>query len=177
MLTGQDILHELYDKGKYSDLKEYKETKGKQIVLDFYPSQRVDGMQRREIIVGRKVIETFNNRDDFLVYRSATFDPTSKDETTKIFDGVTHTPLKKMTQKYEKNPSLPGDSCLARIAFLLDQRKIDVNFHRDEGHISNSTRLYSKEGKTKGYQADPLSKKPTPQELFEDFQKYDVKVK
>jgi hypothetical protein len=38
--------------------------------------------------------------------------------------------------------------------------------------IAASSRIYTKEGKTKGFQADPFSKKPTDSELYADYQKF-----
>ena len=47
-----------------------------------------------------------------------------------------------------------------------------MKYHRDKDRITNSTRVYTKEGKTRGFQADPFAKKPSPQELFDDYQRF-----
>ncbi len=42
-------------------------------VFNFYSAARLDGLVRREELEGRKIIETFANRKDRMVYRSATY--------------------------------------------------------------------------------------------------------
>jgi hypothetical protein len=57
--------------------------------------------------------------------------------------------------------------------FIPFLSKIDVLFQQDEGRITRSSRTYTKEGKTRGFQADPFARsKPTAQELYEDYQKF-----
>ena len=73
-----------------------------------------------------------------------------KDESvTKISDGRKPEAVRKMTQKYAKNPNVPAAKDVWRIAFHLDQRKTEVRgiepptlrcsyhdqvfFHRAEG--------------------------------------------
>ena len=42
-------------------------------VFNFYSAARLDGLVRREELEGKKIIETFANRKDRMVYRSATY--------------------------------------------------------------------------------------------------------
>ena len=46
--------------------------------MRFHPSTRLDGLLKRVVLEGKKVIEFYEGRDDNLIYRSATFDATIK---------------------------------------------------------------------------------------------------
>jgi hypothetical protein len=45
---------------------------GKHRVMEFYTAARLDGLERREEIIGEKVVESFAERDDNMTWRSAT---------------------------------------------------------------------------------------------------------
>jgi len=47
-----------------------------------------------------------------------------------------------------------------------------IRYHLGEGRISSSTRVYTKDGKAKGFQVDPFHGKPTPRQLYEDYQRF-----
>jgi hypothetical protein len=64
-------VHEFYGPGRVPEaLKERIEVTGRSRVLLFYTSARVDGLERREEVLGEKSTEYFVDRDDHLVYRS-----------------------------------------------------------------------------------------------------------
>lgn len=82
-------------------------------------------------------------------------------------------PLRKVALKFSRDEKIENaDRDVEKISFLLDERKIRVLYHRDRGRVTSASRLYSKDGKIKGFQADPFSKKPSPQELLDDFQRF-----
>lgn len=64
--------HEIFGKGRPSELKDHILFEGSRI-LTFYVDCRVDGMVKRELLFGKKIVERFEGRDDHMIYRSATF--------------------------------------------------------------------------------------------------------
>ncbi len=68
----------MFDKGRPYDLKDHIYIEGTKREMHFYPTTRLDGLVKREILLGKKVIEIYEGRDDRLVYRSATFGIDSK---------------------------------------------------------------------------------------------------
>lgn len=42
---------------------------------EYYAAARLDYLVRKEEIIGVKAIETYSDRPDFLIYRSATYGP------------------------------------------------------------------------------------------------------
>merc|ERR1719335_382679 len=58
-------------------LKELREINAVNRELVFYPS-RLDGLVRSVEMIGRKVFEHFEDRDDRLIYHSVTLDPTQQ---------------------------------------------------------------------------------------------------
>ena len=43
-------------------------------ILEFYPKSRLDGLVRREEVVGLKIVESYEHREDRLIYRSIAVD-------------------------------------------------------------------------------------------------------
>jgi hypothetical protein len=101
-----------------------------------------------------------------------------KDDLIRISDGENSYALAKMSQKYERNPSkvvvfvcdsfeivVPADKDVQKLSFFLIQKKVlmyehlglprhqmEVVYHQDNGKITSSTRTYTKDGKTRGFQ-------------------------
>ncbi|PRP72990.1 Pyruvate decarboxylase [Planoprotostelium fungivorum] len=163
---------EQFERGRSYDLREIVTIENQRKEMHFWRGTHVEGLISRIVIFGRKVVETYGDRDDHLIYRSATLDPTLKDDTlTKISDGRKLEAVRKMTQKYAQNPTTPADKDLCKITFHLDAKKTEVKLN--DGVGLKTGRIYTKEGKTRGFQADLfLGTKPGHQELTEDYQKY-----
>jgi hypothetical protein len=58
-------------------VKELSVTRGVKQVITFYSAARLDGLVRREEVMGVKLSEHFTGRSDRLEYRSATFAPST----------------------------------------------------------------------------------------------------
>ena len=125
----------MFEKGRPFELKDHMWVEGVSREMHFYPSTRSDGLTKRQVIVGKKIMEYFHERDDRLIYRSATFDPTMMDDIVRLSDGKSNIPIRKMCQKYQPNPSehsyfpthhaaVPADKDVFKITFYLDQKKV-----------------------------------------------------
>eukprot|EP01112_Ceratiomyxa_fruticulosa_P015298 TRINITY_DN4476_c0_g2_i2.p1 TRINITY_DN4476_c0_g2~~TRINITY_DN4476_c0_g2_i2.p1 ORF type:complete len:915 (-),score=212.17 TRINITY_DN4476_c0_g2_i2:88-2832(-) len=205
---------EQFSRGSSSGLKEHtyiyepldNENPIEKREMHFYPGFRLDGLILREEFVGRKIAETYADRDDLMVYRSATFadpsyvfsnsppssavstartiqttssksiesavNPANNNTVLKLNDSEKALPIRKMSQKFARNVSIAADDDVQKLTFHIDQKKIVIRYHLGEGRITSSTRVYTKDGKAKGFQVDPFHGKPTPRQLYEDYQRF-----
>ncbi|CAJ1401716.1 unnamed protein product [Effrenium voratum] len=135
-------------------LKEFREISALSRELIFYKS-RLDGLVRSVEIIGRKMFEYFEDRDDRLIYHSVTLDPTAtrgqKSKDTYPVDSVGEVPIKKMTEKYARNPEVPAEEDIAKISFYLTEQqnssiystgKIRVDYHREPGSLTFRQCMY-----------------------------------
>lgn len=67
-------IHDEYQPGCESGLKDAIIVKNEKRYFEFYEASRPDCLVKREEVVGVKVIETYKNRDDRLIYRSIAVD-------------------------------------------------------------------------------------------------------
>jgi len=71
--------------------------------------------------------------------------------------------IRKMTEKYRRHPTgaVPAHLDMAKVIYLLDERKVQVNFHHDTGRITACSRVYSKpSGKFEQLSVDPFAPVP-----------------
>eukprot|EP00441_Pelagodinium_beii_P038325 CAMPEP_0197626140 /NCGR_PEP_ID=MMETSP1338-20131121/5247_1 /TAXON_ID=43686 ORGANISM="Pelagodinium beii, Strain RCC1491" /NCGR_SAMPLE_ID=MMETSP1338 /ASSEMBLY_ACC=CAM_ASM_000754 /LENGTH=866 /DNA_ID=CAMNT_0043196659 /DNA_START=47 /DNA_END=2647 /DNA_ORIENTATION=- len=145
-------------------LKEFREVSALSRELIFYNS-RLDGLVRSVELIGRKMFEHFEDRDDRLIYHSVTLDPTlvntgtmrpgQKNKDTYPVDSMGEVPIRKMTEKYARNPEVPADEDIYKICFFLTEQtttstytsmgKIRVDYHREPGSLTFRTVTYYNE--------------------------------
>jgi hypothetical protein len=65
MATGSGRVHENFGPGRLSDLKAIIAVKGTRRTMHFYPTNRPDGMIKRELIVKKKVCRACLRGDHF----------------------------------------------------------------------------------------------------------------
>ena len=70
---------EYFDAGSTFGLKDMLTVKGERRTINFFHSARLDGLMQRQELMGVKILETFCNRDDCLVYRSGTYVPQERE--------------------------------------------------------------------------------------------------
>eukprot|EP00913_Durusdinium_trenchii_P023215 g21794.t1 len=136
-------------------LKEFREISALSRELIFYKS-RLDGLVRSVEIIGRKMFEYFEDRDDRLIYHSEACLHSSNacSELTDTYnvESVGDVPIKKMTEKFRRNPEVPADEDIAKISFYLTEQssasiysstgKIRVDYHRDPGSLTFRQCMY-----------------------------------
>lgn len=132
-------------------LKQFREISAMSRELVFYNS-RLDGLIRSVELIGRKVFEHFEDRDDRLIYHSVTLDPIEpsgkgdkgapKSTDTYPVESMGAVPIRKMTQKYARNPAVPPDEDIYKICYFLAEKKIRVDYHREPGQLTYRTCTY-----------------------------------
>jgi len=70
----KNLVEESFQRGRTSALWNLIEITGKQRILEYFPSSRLDGLQRTVEDIGSKISEYFVNRDDKLIYHSCKLD-------------------------------------------------------------------------------------------------------
>mmetsp|Transcript_9290 Transcript_9290/g.29558 ORF Transcript_9290/g.29558 Transcript_9290/m.29558 type:complete len:853 (-) Transcript_9290:431-2989(-) len=136
-------------------LKEFREIGAQSRELVFYNS-RLDGLVRCVELIGWKTFEHFEDRDDRLIYHSVTLDPslnsshrgTQKFKDTYSVESMGEVPIRKMTQKYARNPATPPDEDFHKICYFLAEGKIRVDFHREPGKLTFRSDTYVNEDGT-----------------------------
>jgi len=157
----QNEIIEHFDPGRPSSstlgggaLKELREIGAVNRELVFYHS-RLDGLIRSVEMIGRKVFEHFEDRDDRLIYHSVTLDPqqvnntrTTQKKNTWTVESWGEVPIKKMTQKYGRDPSVPADDDIHKICYFVHAGKIRVDYHREPGKLTYRSITYTYEDNT-----------------------------
>eukprot|EP00803_Ostreobium_quekettii_P006145 evm.model.scf_58.17 EVM.evm.TU.scf_58.17 scf_58:148652-165934(+) len=159
-------------------LKQLLVVKGEKHIMHFYHTARLDGLVCREEYLQRKMIETYTGRDDRLVYRSVTYSQASPDAERQQDHkpaGVKRKqenliPIVKMTEKFSRNPDVPADEDVAKRVFYRSQDMIKIEFHYAKNKITNSSRIFHKDGHSNIVQVDPLAKRLQAGFLLDEYQ-------
>merc|ERR1719198_1181029 len=134
-------------------LKEYREIAAVSRELLFYNS-RLDGLVRCVELIGHKMFEYFEDRDDKLIYHSVTLDPTlavshrGPKLLTYSVESMGEVPIRKMTQKYAPGENVAPEeefSNFHKICYFLAEQKIRVDYHREPGKLTYKSITYVSE--------------------------------
>lgn len=166
-----DKIHEYFDPGRPHGLKEHVTIEGKTTEIHFYPSARSDGLFKR-LETPYKIIEYFTEREDRMIYRSVTYEPSDNP-----YDDYLHDPaaIMKMTEKFDRNPDVPAHEDSAKQTYFLKEDKIRVISHLENGRIIQSYREFKKpntDQKTgvfempNSFEVNPYLKPPKKQHLY-----------
>lgn len=168
-------VHQHYSAGRSKGLKDWIEIQqaGKPVhrIFEFYPGSRIDGLVKREEIIGKKIMEFFSGRDNLLNYRSVSVDDVSKSSSVMVQFGDVELPVRKFSEKYDRNPDVSSEMDIRKITFFSLENKIRLDFHYGEDRVTASCRTYSKDNSdASGWTVDELARKPTRSELKVEFQ-------
>ena len=142
----------------------------------FHVSARLDGKFRRLELGNTKVIEEFEDRDDFLTYRSMTFaddgdgSANASAKSNPIGFKEMGRDIRKMTLKFSRNTAKSADVDCRRKVFYLHEKKIHIDFHFGEGRITASSRTYTMDGNVIDYSVNPHIPPPTHTESRDEFE-------
>eukprot|EP00240_Pyramimonas_obovata_P004234 CAMPEP_0118939504 /NCGR_PEP_ID=MMETSP1169-20130426/29098_1 /TAXON_ID=36882 /ORGANISM="Pyramimonas obovata, Strain CCMP722" /LENGTH=353 /DNA_ID=CAMNT_0006883791 /DNA_START=30 /DNA_END=1087 /DNA_ORIENTATION=+ len=185
IFTNTDTTVESFNPGSAYGLKEVTTVAKKQRVAHFYESARLDGLLMRTEVFGVKMVEVFRDRDDRLVYRSATYDkvPPRPSTPPQASTGVKRVgrkkkhddpqqPIRKMTEKYTvvTDGSVAPEECVRKRTFYCTDDQIRLDYHYGRDRITANCRIYSRDGQSQITQIDPLKAKPKDQVLLEEWQ-------
>lgn len=150
-------------------LKEHLEIAAVRRELTFYNS-RLDGLQRCIELIGVKMFEYFDDRDDRLIYHSVTLDQSlgGSNRGNKLLtynvESMGEIPIRKMTQKFAKNSALPPDEDFHKISYFMAEGKIRVDYHREPGKLTfNSITYVHEDGNL--YRLPRSAQQPTPAQV------------
>ncbi|KAH9109504.1 hypothetical protein AeMF1_015421 [Aphanomyces euteiches] len=148
--------------------------------LTFYTSARMDGLVERNETIHKRMAETFEGRDDFLIARSVTLsedkDPNDvvKSSMSYVLPGGATGELVvvKMAEKLERNPTKDADEDARKRTYNIRDGTIRVQFHYADGKITSGARVYSKTPNTpvEVFQVDPLAVRPNDSILERELQ-------
>merc|ERR1719498_297162 len=90
-----------------------------------------------------------------MIYHSVTLDPTATNTTTQNghklpvyhVESMGDLPIRKMTQKFARNPNQPPEETVHKVCFFMAQGKIRVDYHRDPGKLTYNSITYFKDEK------------------------------
>jgi hypothetical protein len=103
----------------------------------------------REEQISHKTFERYKNRPDKLIYRSVTYseklyDFSSGDSIIKDNNLDKEIKVKKMTQKFELDPSKPAEEQKRKTVFNLETDEIVIYYHFKEGQIFRKPSHYDR---------------------------------
>lgn len=79
-------------------------------------------------------------------------------------------PIAKMTERFSRNTNVSADEDVSKRVFYLAEDQIKIEFHYAPNRITNSSRIFHKDGHSQIVQVDPLAKKLQPMFLLDEFQ-------
>lgn len=129
--------------GRPGSLREWTEWVGKRRVLQYNVSARLDGLTCREEDFGVKIIERFENRPDFLMYRSVRLavDNTGSSKspyTLQDAGPVSDVVVAKMTEKYARNPARRAHDNVAKRTFYVSEGRVRTIYHYDDPRVTRN---------------------------------------
>jgi len=143
--------------------------------LLFYSSARLDGLEERFEEFGTKVSEHYKSgcggKTGHLIFRSVCYDTTDKtpEELRRLQDEpLTNMRIRKMTEKYERDPEVPVETDVWKKTFYYRDFQIKYSYHHQPGRITRRTRLFSKAEEEK---IDPLERRPIEKKMYDEVVK------
>lgn len=79
-------------------------------------------------------------------------------------------PIRKIAEKYARNTQRPADEDVAKRVFYVADDEIRLVYHFGEGRITQSCKVFGREGMSHITQVDPLSPSPEEGAVFEEYQ-------
>ena len=130
----------------------------------FYKGSRVDGLVKRVEVVGVKVIEQYEDRDDRLIYRSLAVDTQPHTNTSNTLTTTSaavhrqkqytvsiglHTdlPIRKLTERFAPNTAVHPETDVVKRTHLLGANTIQLTFATTKHALQGSTWIIDKNDK------------------------------
>jgi hypothetical protein len=144
---GSTKFVELFHPGSVGEVKQWVSYPGKRTEIDFYVKGRLDHMKRREEDVGKQVNEFFEDRPDHLIFRSVLLTTDRNVAGTRQYTlpgGGLASELfvLKMTQKFERDPTVIQGTDVAKRVFYVREGKVIVQYHFGNSQISGKIKTF-----------------------------------
>lgn len=148
-------------------LKSRLEWAGSRREMYYYRKSRMDGLVKWVELFQKKYIEWYEQRDDFLIRRSAKFAKESDKVDWKnpyiLSEGSSgELFITKMVEKYARNPDIEANEDIRKRVFNVQKGIIIVSYHYRDGKITAGSRTYFKNPNlaVEVVLADPTDKRP-----------------
>jgi hypothetical protein len=127
--------------------------------FSFYPASRVDSLVKRIELVGNKVVEEYDNRDDCLIFRSIAVELEPPTVANQYYNDFKHKPfqiklgsagdltIRKITEKFRRNPKKAAENDVKKRSHLLNEGLIRLDYHYGDEFITNSRHIIDKQDK------------------------------
>jgi len=143
-------VHMMFEPGRKYGLKDYILEEKKRSIT-FFSKARVDGMITRNELIGQKVVEEFEDRDDFLIYRSVKVasETNSKNQSSYTVElapqkeGVGR-PVVKITQKFSRNEKQKAGQDVRKRSHFITEQTIRLDYHYPKRSIVAASLLLDK---------------------------------
>ena len=145
-------LHEYFGPGLPNGLREIISDSGSKLELLFYTSGRLDGLKRRVELLGKKMIEEFDEGSEGgLEYRSVTFD-SSLSTSGQIYtlpSLIGEAVITKMTEKFRPQHTSASLKDIAKVTYHIlpkNDSRIAVRNHFKTDRVTFASREFRKDG-------------------------------
>ncbi|CEM23237.1 unnamed protein product [Vitrella brassicaformis CCMP3155] len=136
-------LIEIFAPGRPGALKRFEQVEARRREMTFYNS-RLDGLIKHVELIGEKIFEYFEEREDRMTYHSITLDPGLKNAKDFLEVETGELPIRKMTQKFARKPDVLAEQDVQKLVFYLSQGKVCVYFHTDPGRVVTPSLMFQK---------------------------------
>mmetsp|Transcript_26582 Transcript_26582/g.52378 ORF Transcript_26582/g.52378 Transcript_26582/m.52378 type:complete len:730 (-) Transcript_26582:206-2395(-) len=149
-------VHEIFDPGRQQGLQELIQVDNKKRYFTFYPQARVDGMVRRDELIGHKIIEEYEERDDNLIYRSVAVDVNRISENERRLNfqvelaGCRIAPIRKMTEKFARASKVSAEKDVRKRTHFIADETIRLDYHYADQCITHASTTLDKKDKPHG---------------------------
>jgi hypothetical protein len=122
--------------------KQIVEIDGKSKLIIYHPTRNNDGLIRREEIFDQKTREYFQDRDDYMIFRSWKIEKKASSMRDLTLGDVV---IVHMTQKYDRDPSKPAGGKIEKIVYDILKKKHIVYYHYEPGSIKRVVQEYPRD--------------------------------
>ncbi|MCJ8734378.1 hypothetical protein PDJAM_G00234650 [Pangasius djambal] len=122
---------------------------GTERLMEFYSNVRADSLVSR-VETPTEMIETFQDRSDFLYYRHVVYGPLELAQKLGV-----QRRIQKVVVKFHRDRSKPASKDVAELIFQISQNRIEVTYHLEDDRIIPNFDIFEKPPN----QDDPFSDK------------------
>nr|CCA24118.1 conserved hypothetical protein [Albugo laibachii Nc14] len=158
---------EFFSPARPDALKARLEWTGFRREMYFYRKSRMDGLVQRVELFQKKYIESYEQRDDYLIRRTAKFAKENEKVDWKnpyiLTEGSSgELFITKMVEKYARNTDIEASQDIRKRVFNVQKGIITVLYHYRDGKITAGSRTYFKNPTlpVEVVLADPTDKRP-----------------
>ncbi|XP_026802213.3 dynein regulatory complex subunit 7, partial [Pangasianodon hypophthalmus] len=132
---------------------------GTERLMEFYSKVRADSLVSR-VETPTEMIETFQDRSDFLYYRHVVYGPLELAQKLGV-----QRPIQKFVVKFHRDRSKPASKDVAELIFQISQNRIEVTYHLEDERIIPNFDIFEKppnhddpfsDKMVSSFQVDPL---------------------